>query len=92
MLLTEFLRTRVLELAVHGLDLAAAIQCPPWMTGPAAYVTEELLLPAEAAAGLREEAGWDRVSLVATLTGRRPASTAEAQLIQRTGGQRLILG
>jgi hypothetical protein len=41
---------------------------------------------------LRGEAGWDRVSLVATLTGRRPASAAEAQLIQRIGGQRLILG
>jgi hypothetical protein len=29
MLLTEFLRTRVLELAVHGLDLAAALACEP---------------------------------------------------------------
>jgi uncharacterized protein (TIGR03083 family) len=92
MLLTEFLRTRVLELAVHGLDLAAAMGCPPWMTGPAALVTEELLLAPEAAARLRGQAGWDRVALIATLTGRRPASAAEAQLIQRIGVQRLTLG
>ncbi|MEP7023372.1 MAG: maleylpyruvate isomerase N-terminal domain-containing protein, partial [Actinomycetota bacterium] len=45
MLLTEFLRTRVLELAVHGLDLAAALQRQPWMTAQAASVTEDLLLP-----------------------------------------------
>ena len=49
MLLTEFLRTRVLELAVHGLDLAAALECQPWMTAPAAQVTEELLLKLNAA-------------------------------------------
>ena len=34
MLLTEFLRTRVLELAVHGLDLATALERQPWTTGP----------------------------------------------------------
>ena len=53
MLLAEFLRTRVLELAVHGLDLAAALDREPWMTAPAAGVTEDLLLPSAAAAGLR---------------------------------------
>lgn len=34
MLLAEFLRTRVLELTVHGLDLAAALDREPWMTAP----------------------------------------------------------
>ena len=53
MLLAEFLRTRVLELAVHGLDLAAGLDRAPWMTAPAAEVTEDLLLPAAAAARLR---------------------------------------
>ena len=48
MLLTEFLRTRVLELAVHGLDLAAALDRAPWMTARAAQVTGDLLLPAGA--------------------------------------------
>ena len=41
MLLTEFVRTRVLELAVHGLDLAASLARPPWLTGAAAAVVEE---------------------------------------------------
>ena len=62
MLLTEFLRTRVLELAVHGLDLAAALDREPWMTIEAARVTEDLLLPCGAAGGC----------------GRKPAGTGWA--------------
>ncbi len=42
MLVTEFMRTRVLELAVHGLDLAASAGQAPWLTGAAAGVVEEL--------------------------------------------------
>ena len=92
MLLTEFLRTRVLELAVHGLDLAAALAHEPWMTSEAADVTEEVLLPAAAAAALREGTGWDRVTLIAALTGRRPLIPAETRLIQTIGAGRLALG
>jgi uncharacterized protein (TIGR03083 family) len=92
MLLSEFMRTRVLELAVHGLDLAAALDREPWMTGPAAQVTEELLLPAPAAAQLRADTGWSRVTLIAKLTGRAPATAAETSRIQGLGAQRLALG
>ncbi len=92
MLLAEFLRTRVLELAVHGLDLAAALDRGPWMTAPAAAVTEDLLLPAAAAAGLRADTGWDQVTLIAALTGRRPVTPAQTQLIQASGAGRLALG
>lgn len=92
MLLTEFLRTRVLELAVHGLDLAAALDRKPWMTVPAAHVTEELLLPSAAAGRLRTETGWDRVGLIARLTGRHPVTTAEAGLIQSVHAGQLALG
>lgn len=92
MLLTEFLRTRVLELAVHGLDLAAALERQPWMTPLAATVTEELLLPSAAAARLRTRTGWDRVTLIAKLTGRRPVAPAETRLIQSLGIQWLALG
>ena len=92
MLLAEFLRTRVLELAVHGLDLAAALDREPWMTAPAAGVTEELLLPSAAAAGLRAAAGWDQITLIAALTGRRPLAPAEARLLQASGAGRLALG
>jgi uncharacterized protein (TIGR03083 family) len=88
MLLTEFLRTRVLELAVHGLDLAAALERQPWMTPLAAAVTEELLLPSAAATRLRAQTGWDQVTLIAKLTGRRPVTPTETQLIQSLSIQR----
>jgi len=92
MLLAEFLRTRVLELAVHGLDLAAGLDRAPWMTAPAAEVTEDLLLPAAAAARLRAGTGWDRITLIAGLTGRRPLTPAETELVQSAGVGWLALG
>jgi hypothetical protein len=50
MLLTEFLKTRVIEVAVHGFDLADAVARPSWLTPAAADVLQELLLgPARAA-------------------------------------------
>jgi uncharacterized protein (TIGR03083 family) len=91
MLLTEFLRTRVLELAVHGLDLAAALERRPWMTPLAATVTEELLLSSAAAARLRTQTDWDQITLIAKLTGRRPVAPTEDQLIQSLGIQWLAL-
>lgn len=44
MLLSEFLTTRVVELAVHGLDLADAVGHPAWLTPAAATVLQDLLL------------------------------------------------
>jgi uncharacterized protein (TIGR03083 family) len=44
MLLTEFLTTRVVELAVHGIDLADAVATASWLTAPAAAVLQDLLL------------------------------------------------
>ena len=44
MLLGDFLTTRVVELAVHGLDLADALAVPAWLTPQAAGVLQELLL------------------------------------------------
>ena len=58
---------------------------------PAADVTEDLLLPSAAAAGLRAGTGWDQVTLIAALTGRRPVTPAQARLIQASGA-RLALG
>ena len=91
MLLTEFVRTRVLELAVHGLDLAAGLDRPPWLTDAAAAVVEELVLPA-GSARLLEEAGWDRPTLVAMATGRLPFRPSDAALMERHGLRRLALG
>ena len=92
MLLTEFLRTRVLELAVHGLDLAAALDREPWVTVQAADVSENLLLSPAAAGRLRAETGWDRAGLIARLTGRHPVTPAETELIRAAHPGRLALG
>lgn len=92
MLLAEFLRTRVLELAVHGLDLAVAVDRAPWLTEQAASVTSHLLLSAADAARLREATGWERITLIAKLTGRLPLTAAEADLIRSLGVRWLALG
>jgi hypothetical protein len=62
------------------------------MTVAAAEVTEELLLDPPAASRLRAAAGWDRVTLIAKLTGRVPATAAETRLTGSLGVQRLALG
>ncbi|HEY7146117.1 MAG TPA: maleylpyruvate isomerase N-terminal domain-containing protein [Streptosporangiaceae bacterium] len=85
MLLTEFLRTRVAEVAVHGLDLAAGLDREPWLTGPAAVVVADLLLPAAAADGLRAELGWDQLTLIAKGTGRAPLTGPEGALVTERG-------
>jgi uncharacterized protein (TIGR03083 family) len=94
MLLTDFMRTRVLELAVHGLDLAAGVGRDPWLTGAAADVVEELILAGQAgaAAGLRQRLGWDRAVLIAKATGRSPLTAAERRAVQDAGLRWLTLG
>jgi uncharacterized protein (TIGR03083 family) len=91
MLLTDFAGTRVVELAVHGLDLAAGLGRPPWLTAEAADVLEELWLPAGHADGLRQQLGCDRVGLIARLTGRASLSSAEQQLLRDAGARSLAL-
>ena len=89
MLLTEYLRTRVLELAVHGLDLAAGLGRPPWLTDAAAHVTAQLFLPAGALYRLLNESGWDQLTLIAKATGRLPLTQAETTLTERHNLRRL---
>jgi uncharacterized protein (TIGR03083 family) len=92
MLVTAFLRTRVLELAVHGLDLAAGTGQEPWLTGAAAGVVEELMLPAGDPAALRRALGWDRATLIAKATGRSPVTAPERQAVDSAGLRWLALG
>jgi hypothetical protein len=94
MLLTEFMRTRVLELAVHGLDLAAGLGRDPWLTDAAAGLVEELILPGPAGPGeaLRQRLGWDRAVLLAKATGRSPVTGAEQRAIEAAGLHWLALG
>jgi uncharacterized protein (TIGR03083 family) len=92
MLLGEFLRTRVVELAAHGLDLAVALGRDPWLTEQAAAVIEDLMLAPGAAAVIAERLGWDRVTMVAALTARRTLTEAESELLQDCQVHWLALG
>ena len=80
MRLDDFIKTRVLELAVHGLDLARALNRDPWLTPDGARVTIEILeglmdIP------LPPELGWDDVTFIETGTGRRPLQESEREVL-----------
>ncbi|MEW2475465.1 maleylpyruvate isomerase N-terminal domain-containing protein [Micromonospora gifhornensis] len=89
MTVTEFLRTRVVEVGVHGLDLAAALDRPPWLTTAASRVIADLLT---AGRFLPAELGWDRLTLIAKVTGRMPCSPAEQAALARVGLPLLAFG
>jgi uncharacterized protein (TIGR03083 family) len=95
MLLSQFAITRVVELAVHGLDVAAGLRRSRWLTEQAADVLEDLLLPALRQGeleDLRGRLGVDRTGLIALLTGRAPLSAADEVTLARRGVTRLALG
>ncbi|RPE43234.1 uncharacterized protein (TIGR03083 family) [Streptomyces sp. Ag109_O5-1] len=91
MLLSEFLLTRVVEVAVHGLDLADALGREPWLTSPAADLVQELLLGPDGAATV-EKLGWDQLRFLHKATGREPISKEEASDVSRLGIRWLTLG
>ena len=81
MLLGDFLTTRVVEMAVHGLDLADALAVPAWLTEQAARVLQELLLgPARTAP--------DPEHFLRAATGRAD----DPDLLARLKPRRLALG
>jgi uncharacterized protein (TIGR03083 family) len=90
MLLSEYLVTRVLELAVHGLDLADALGRRPWLTDRAADVVEELLVGGEPVAS--RALGWDRARFLRTATGRAPLTPEDRRRVERLGIRWLTFG
>ncbi len=71
MRMDEFLPTRVLELAVHGLDLTDALGRPPYLTPLASAITADLL--DHALDGPRpEDLAQDDIAFIEVATGRRP--------------------
>ncbi|AXH93752.1 maleylpyruvate isomerase N-terminal domain-containing protein [Micromonospora aurantiaca] len=89
MALPEFLRTRVVEVAVHGLDLADALDRPPWLTPPAAAVAAGVLTGgAPVPPGLR----WDALTVLRKATGRLPLTGDEQAELARAGIGRLAFG
>jgi hypothetical protein len=92
MLLTDFARTRVVELAVHALDLAFGLNRQPWMTSAAADLLIDVLLPGGRSGEFCERLNCDRVGLIARLTGRIRLCAADEQLLTRAGVTWLALG
>ncbi|MEU9720914.1 maleylpyruvate isomerase N-terminal domain-containing protein [Streptomyces sp. NPDC047976] len=91
MLLSQFLVTRVVEVAVHGLDLAEGLGREPWLTPQAADLVLELLLGPDPSAATRS-LGWDRLTLLRKATGREPLDPAETARVERLGIRWLTLG
>ncbi|MFF4961356.1 maleylpyruvate isomerase family mycothiol-dependent enzyme [Streptomyces sp. NPDC001222] len=91
MLLSEFLVTRVVEVAVHGLDLADALGHDSWLTSQAADVVRDLLLGPGSAAAL-EKLGWGQLRLLRKATGRDPITEEETAEADRLGIRWLTLG
>ncbi|MFD8596617.1 maleylpyruvate isomerase N-terminal domain-containing protein [Kitasatospora sp. NPDC059646] len=92
MLLTEFMVTRVVELAVHGLDLADALDRPAWLTEQASDVLEALLLTGADGPSVRAALGWDRATFLRKATGRAALDAAEQAEVERAGITWLTLG
>jgi uncharacterized protein (TIGR03083 family) len=81
MRLDDFLVTRVVELVVHGLDLADALDRPPWTDDGALDVVAGLLTP---------NPPDDRMMLVRVATGR--AGPVDAEKLNAAGITWLALG
>ncbi|MFF5173790.1 maleylpyruvate isomerase N-terminal domain-containing protein [Micromonospora sp. NPDC000089] len=82
----DFLVTRVVEVGVHGLDLAAAVGRQPWLTPAAAAVIGDLIT---GGAPAPDALGWDPLTLVLKTTGRAPLDQAERAVVATAGFRRL---
>ncbi|MDN3242796.1 maleylpyruvate isomerase N-terminal domain-containing protein [Glycomyces tritici] len=91
MTLDDFLTTRVVEVAVHGIDLADALGRPRWTTPEAAAHTSALLLGPGAGTALAA-LGLDPVAFIAKATGRDAFTDAERAAVDRLGVTWLALG
>jgi hypothetical protein len=88
--LTDFVVTRVFELAVHGIDLADGLRVPPWLTDSASDMVEGLVLPCGAAV-VRAATGWSRPTLLRKTTGRDPLSETEQAILHTKTSSPLTL-
>jgi hypothetical protein len=80
--LDEFLKTRALEITVHGMDLALALGQEPWTTAEGADLTIKVL---QGLLGPEppEELGWDELTFIDKGTGRAELTTEERTVLGR---------
>jgi uncharacterized protein (TIGR03083 family) len=91
MLLGEFLVTRVVELVVHGLDLALATRREPWSSVEGLRVVLQLFLGDEAPR-VPARLGLDATALVLKLTGRTGFTPEERTSVDMLAPRRLSFG
>ncbi|SNS64127.1 TIGR03083 family protein [Asanoa hainanensis] len=91
MLLSDFLLTRLFETAVHGLDVADALERPPWLTAGA---TEHLLptLFGQGWADAVATLGGDDAAVLRMATGRHPVSDDDGARLAALGLRPLTVG
>jgi hypothetical protein len=86
MLLSEFLVTRVVEVSVHGLDLADGLGRGAWLTPAAGEVLTSLFFGGDDSGPVVD------ADLLRGLTGRRPLTQKESAALDHRGFRRLTLG
>jgi uncharacterized protein (TIGR03083 family) len=78
--LDEYLCTRILEAAIHGLDLADALGREPHIT-PGATTLVRAMLVALLGADPPPALGWDDIAFLETGTGRRAPSATDRRIL-----------
>lgn len=88
--LDEFLKTRVLENVVHGLDLTDALDAPPIATKPGVDLVVEVI-EGLLEAPVPEGAGWEPLGLIRKATGRASISADELRALGSLGDRLPVL-
>lgn len=91
MLLSEFVLTRIVEVAVHGLDMADALGREPWLTAQAEAAVLGLLVGPEHLDAVRR-IGWDGPAALRKATGRAALDPSEASQVEELGLRWITLG
>jgi uncharacterized protein (TIGR03083 family) len=91
MTLDEFLKTRVLEITVHRMDMEAALDRKGWGTDQAVSIVDEIL---EGLLGEQppSDLEWDVVDFIETGTGRRPLTAGERAILGALANRFPLLG
>jgi len=84
MLLTDFMVTRVVELALHGLDLADALNRPAWLSTESTRLVLALLLP-------EGKLPWDAETTLRKATGRAEVTETDRAALRSAGLRALTL-
>ncbi|MGC4770453.1 maleylpyruvate isomerase N-terminal domain-containing protein [Micromonospora sp. DT44] len=90
MLLSDFLTTRLVEVALHGLDVADALPHEPWLTPAATEHLLRLLFGSQWRVAVK--ATGDPITLLRKATGREPVTADDRRALDHLGLRPLTLG